>query len=98
MRMCLVACILRPLCTDICFRLHSIEARTRMQSYRIGRIEGRWDNFIPPIQGGKFRKLSEVTVDEKEELLDSAEASSGQSTPDNTYQRRKADHSTPPSS
>jgi delta8-fatty-acid desaturase len=26
-----------------------------MNSYRIGRIEGRWRNFIPPIQGGKFR-------------------------------------------
>lgn len=26
--------------------------------YRVGRIEGRWANFIPPIQGGKFRPLS----------------------------------------
>lgn len=26
-----------------------------MKRYRIGRIEGRWRNFIPPIQGGKFR-------------------------------------------
>lgn len=28
-----------------------------MTRYRIGRIEGRWSNFIPPIQGGKFRPL-----------------------------------------
>ena len=26
-----------------------------MNRYRIGRVEGRWDNFIPPIQGGHFR-------------------------------------------
>lgn len=26
-----------------------------MLKYRIGRIEGRWRNFIPPIQDGKFR-------------------------------------------
>jgi len=26
-----------------------------MDRYRIGRIEGRWKNFLPPIQGGKFR-------------------------------------------
>jgi delta8-fatty-acid desaturase len=26
-----------------------------MDKYRIGRIEGSWKNFIPPIQGGKFR-------------------------------------------
>lgn len=28
-----------------------------MNHYRVGRIEGRWTNFIPPIQGGKFRPL-----------------------------------------
>ena len=28
-----------------------------MNRYRIGRIEGRWVNFSPPIQGGKFRSL-----------------------------------------
>ncbi|KAI1135427.1 fatty acid desaturase [Hypoxylon sp. FL0543] len=37
---------------------HSPGARQQMNRYRIGRIEGRWTNFIPPIQGGKFRPLS----------------------------------------
>ncbi|KAI1385273.1 fatty acid desaturase [Hypoxylon trugodes] len=37
--------------------LHSPEARQQMNRYRIGKIEGRWTNFIPPIQGGKFRPL-----------------------------------------
>jgi delta8-fatty-acid desaturase len=25
-----------------------------MEGYRIGRVEGRWENMVPPIQGGKF--------------------------------------------
>lgn len=29
-----------------------------MKSYQIGRIQGRWTNFLPPIQGGKFRKYT----------------------------------------
>lgn len=41
---------------EYCYSLHSLEARDRMRSYQIGRIEGRWINFLPPIQGGKFRK------------------------------------------
>ena len=36
-------------------RLHSQEARQRMSKFQIGRIEGRWTNFLPPIQGGEFR-------------------------------------------
>ncbi|XXH01129.1 hypothetical protein Hte_007480 [Hypoxylon texense] len=43
--------------TDEVTALHSLEAREQMSRYRIGRIEGRWSNFIPPIQGGKFRPL-----------------------------------------
>ncbi len=27
-----------------------------MRNFRIGTIEGRWTNFIPPIQGGQFHK------------------------------------------
>lgn len=44
--------------TDEINALHSPEARDRMKSYQIGRIEGRWINFVPPIQGGKFRKYN----------------------------------------
>lgn len=44
--------------TDEVTILHSPEAKAQMMRYRIGRIEGRWANFIPPIQGGKFRPLS----------------------------------------
>ncbi|KAI1370291.1 fatty acid desaturase [Hypoxylon crocopeplum] len=45
--------------TDEVTALHSSEARQQMNRYRIGKIEGRWSNFIPPIQGGKFRHLSD---------------------------------------
>jgi delta8-fatty-acid desaturase len=39
-----------------------------MQTYRIGRIEGRWLNFVPPIQGGKFRRREEVDVSVNSDL------------------------------
>ncbi|KAL2364816.1 hypothetical protein RJZ56_002233 [Blastomyces dermatitidis] len=45
--------------TDEVTALHSAEARQRMNAYQIGRIEGRWMNFLPPIQGGKFRPYNE---------------------------------------
>ncbi|KOS41438.1 hypothetical protein ACN38_g7687 [Penicillium nordicum] len=45
--------------TDEINALHSQEARQRMRSYQIGRIEGIWINFLPPIQGGKFRAYTE---------------------------------------
>ncbi|WQF85144.1 Putative cytochrome b5-like heme/steroid binding domain, fatty acid desaturase [Colletotrichum destructivum] len=45
--------------TDEVSVLHSPEARSQMTRYRIGRVEGHWRNFVPPIQGGKFRALEE---------------------------------------
>ncbi|KAF2402587.1 fatty acid/sphingolipid desaturase [Trichodelitschia bisporula] len=50
--------------TDEVNALHSPEARQRMNSYKIGRVEGRWVNFVPPIQGGKFRPRDVEVVDE----------------------------------
>ena len=53
-----------------------------MNRYRIGRIEGRWTNFVPPIQGGKFRlpcandDLDDAETDALESPLESADASS----------------------
>jgi len=32
-----------------------------MKKYRIGRIQGTWINFLPPIQGGKFRQPGQET-------------------------------------
>jgi len=33
-----------------------------MEKYQIGRVEGRWMSFLPPIQGGKFRLMAEEDV------------------------------------
>ncbi|PGH13108.1 hypothetical protein AJ80_06480 [Polytolypa hystricis UAMH7299] len=41
--------------TDEVNTLHSKKTRQRMNCFQIGRIEGRWTNFLPPIQGGLFR-------------------------------------------
>lgn len=44
---------------------HSIETQEFMQKYRIGNIEGPWKDFIPPIQGGKFRSEEEQQLGSK---------------------------------
>ncbi|KAF2656033.1 fatty acid desaturas-like protein [Lophiostoma macrostomum CBS 122681] len=41
--------------TDEVHRFHSAQTLELTDRYQIGRIEGRWTNFLPPIQGGKFR-------------------------------------------
>ncbi|KAI0118123.1 fatty acid desaturase [Hypoxylon sp. NC0597] len=70
--------------TDEVTALHSSEARQQMNRYRIGRIEGRWVNFIPPIQGGKFRPLSDEDAGDDAEECDqtSTEISSNPSSRD----------------
>ncbi|KAL8713888.1 MAG: hypothetical protein Q9220_002034 [cf. Caloplaca sp. 1 TL-2023] len=45
--------------TDEVNALHSSEALRRMSFFQIGRIQGRWQNFLPPIQGGKFRPYND---------------------------------------
>ncbi len=72
--------------SDISSRLHSVETRKMMRRYRIGRIEGRWENFAPPIQGGKFRPYVEGPESE-DDLCDS----------DDVEQAPGSDISRPPS-
>ncbi|PPJ52964.1 hypothetical protein CBER1_11433 [Cercospora berteroae] len=38
---------------------HSQETQEVMQRYCIGKVEGYWADFVPPIQGGKFRTEEE---------------------------------------
>ncbi|KAJ5594219.1 Delta 8-(E)-sphingolipid desaturase [Penicillium hispanicum] len=54
--------------TDEINALHSKEARQLMSSYQIGRIEGTWSNFLPPIQGGKFRLYTDDACLSEEDL------------------------------
>ncbi|KAK4156438.1 hypothetical protein C8A00DRAFT_30725 [Chaetomidium leptoderma] len=58
--------------TDEVNSIHSLEARRMMDKYRIGRIEGRWKNFLPPIQGGKFRSRLVDGEEEREEEHDTS--------------------------
>ncbi|KAF7716989.1 Fatty acid desaturase [Penicillium ucsense] len=67
--------------TDEINALHSKEARELMFSYQIGRIEGTWINFVPPIQGGKFRPYDEDTCSSEDSSSIQDNASSGASTP-----------------
>ncbi|KAF1945708.1 fatty acid desaturase [Clathrospora elynae] len=46
--------------TDEVTRFHSPQTLELMNRYQIGCIEGRWTNFLPPIQGGKFRTQEEL--------------------------------------
>ncbi|KAL5120911.1 hypothetical protein ACEQ8H_001099 [Pleosporales sp. CAS-2024a] len=46
--------------TDEVTRFHSNETLKLMDRYQIGRIQGRWMNFLPPIQGGKFRTQDDL--------------------------------------
>jgi len=50
-----------------------------MKKYQVGRIEGRWTNFLPPIQGGKFRTRAELDA-----LESSCEEVTGPETDDNS--------------
>lgn len=45
--------------TDEIRALHSAETQHFMERFFIGRIEGRWTNFIPQVQGGAFRPMNE---------------------------------------
>jgi delta8-fatty-acid desaturase len=51
-----------------------------MNRYQIGRIEGRWSNFLPPIQGGEFRTEDELESISDNECVTSSAASEQGST------------------
>ncbi|KAF2147249.1 uncharacterized protein K452DRAFT_282237 [Aplosporella prunicola CBS 121167] len=57
--------------TDEVNALHSPIAKIRMRNFIIGRIEGRWTNFTPPIQGGKFRTQAELDALKQQQQQDS---------------------------
>ncbi|KAI9725116.1 MAG: Delta 8 Fatty Acid Desaturase [Chrysothrix sp. TS-e1954] len=71
--------------TDEVNALHSVKARQRMNAFRIGRVEGPWKNFVPPIQGGSFRAETDEKViqdqappeEDDEDSVQDSESSSG---------------------
>ena len=62
--------------TDEITALHSADARRRMNAFQIGRIEGRWQNYVPPIQGGLFRRTDEEDTQKQGHYMDDASSSS----------------------
>ncbi|KAH7119160.1 fatty acid desaturase [Dendryphion nanum] len=48
--------------TDEVQRFHSLETVAFSNRFQIGRIQGPWVNFLPPIQGGKFRTEEELVA------------------------------------
>jgi delta8-fatty-acid desaturase len=56
-----------------------------MEAYQIGQVEGLWENFLPPIQGGHFRPYLEddekAQNDDESFDLSSSQNSSRSSTP-----------------
>lgn len=61
---------------------HSAETQKWMSKYQIGRIEGPWTDFVPPIQYGVFRTKDEIESAAKRPhptVQDEADASSQES-------------------
>ena len=71
--------------TDEVKGFHSVETQEFMHKYQIGRIEGRWKDFVPPIQGGQFKSnvksLSNSNPAVGNEAHDSSEEESTEPSP-----------------
>ena len=68
--------------TDEIRALHSAETQRFMQRFVVGRIEGRWENFIPPVQGGQFiPKAEQDPVREAEQESEHSSSSSSSTAP-----------------
>jgi delta8-fatty-acid desaturase len=66
--------------TDEIKALHSQATQEFMQKFVVGRIEGHWRNFIPPVQGGEFRIIAEHECVERSEQECEQTSSSSSST------------------
>lgn len=51
-----------------------------MNRYQIGHVEGQWTNFLPPIQGGKFRTQEELDSLSEEDYIESCSSSEQETT------------------
>ncbi|KAF2005918.1 fatty acid/sphingolipid desaturase [Amniculicola lignicola CBS 123094] len=63
--------------TDEVHRFHSAQTLELTNRYQIGRVEGKWVNFVPPIQGGVFGTLEGTHTEGEDDISD---ASHGQET------------------
>ncbi|KAL3469572.1 fatty acid desaturase-domain-containing protein [Aspergillus californicus] len=54
--------------TDEVNALHSSQALRSMNAFKIGTVSGRWVNFTPPIQGGRFRSYNYEEEEDEGEI------------------------------
>lgn len=52
---------------------HSQQTQHFMRKYQVGRIEGLWADFVPPIRGGKFRTRDEIEAAARKQKIDDDE-------------------------
>ncbi|EPS39151.1 hypothetical protein H072_7076 [Dactylellina haptotyla CBS 200.50] len=80
--------------TDEVTALHSAATKQMMLKFKVGRIQGPWVNFKPPIQGGKFRVIGDDCPSENDLAADftnvapSDLVSSGATTPTSSGSER----------
>ncbi|KAK6544210.1 hypothetical protein TWF694_000913 [Orbilia ellipsospora] len=80
--------------TDEVTALHSADTKLMMMKFKVGRIQGPWVNFKPPIQGGKFRLINDDCPSENDLTVDTSTAapldlvSSGATTPTSSSSER----------
>lgn len=68
--------------TDEIRALHSAETQQFMQRFVVGRVEGRWENFIPPVQGGQFiPSVEQDSVKQAEQESEQSSSSSSSTAP-----------------
>ncbi|KAH7081563.1 fatty acid desaturase-domain-containing protein [Paraphoma chrysanthemicola] len=74
--------------TDEVTRFHSAQTLKIMSRYQIGRVEGRWTNFRPPIQGGHFRKEDDMdeTPEQDDISVNAVSGSDSNSSPSSAEQ------------
>ncbi|KAF2739510.1 fatty acid desaturase [Polyplosphaeria fusca] len=63
--------------TDEVHQFHSAQTLELTTRYQIGRIEGPWVNFLPPIQGGKFRTKEEQDASGEDHDTEASASSEG---------------------
>ena len=86
--------------TDEVKAFHSVQTQAFMHKYQIGRIEGHWKDFVPPIQGGTFRSNTHITptyesAKEVEDVDSSSENASTEPSPifePSAIRKRKGSH------
>lgn len=75
--------------TDEMIAYHCDDTQNTFLKWRIGKIEGKWENMLPPIQGGKYRTLEEQKAEENDKEPEAGFSSDGSTLVEETSNRRR---------